>query len=83
MKLAAGFPTNHPAFVGETGWRLKGAVLDAVMSADVVIMLDWLDAGNTLKLVFLPGAPRPPVINISNDFHPSRLEHGLRWLAGC
>jgi len=72
MKLAAGFPTNHPAFVGETGWRLKGAVHDAVMSADVVVMLDWLDAGNTLKLAFPPGTPRPPVIHISNDFHLHR-----------
>ena len=72
MKLAAGFPTNHPAFVGETGWRLKGAVLDAVTSADVVIMLDWLDAGNTLKLAFPPNTPRPPVIHISNDFQLHR-----------
>jgi thiamine pyrophosphate-dependent acetolactate synthase large subunit-like protein len=72
MKLAAGFPTNHPAFVGETGWRLKGAVHDAVTSADVVVMLDWLDAGNMLKLAFPPGTPRPKVINISNDFQLHR-----------
>jgi acetolactate synthase-1/2/3 large subunit len=68
MKLAAAFPTNHPLFVGETGWRLKGPVLDAIQNADVIVMLDWLDPGNTLKLAFPPGTPRPPVIHISNDF---------------
>lgn len=67
VKLAAGFPTTHPAFVGETGWRLKGAVLEAVRGADAVVMLDWLDAGNTLKLAFPAGMPRPPVIDVSND----------------
>jgi acetolactate synthase-1/2/3 large subunit len=72
MKLPAAFPTSHPAFIGETGWRLKGPVLDAIRSADAVVMLDWLDAGNTLKLAFPPGEPRPPVILVSNDFHIHR-----------
>ena len=72
MKLPAGFPTTHPLFVGETGWRLKGAVLDAIRSADAIIMLDWLDGGNALKLAFPPGSPRPPVVNVSNDFHIHR-----------
>jgi thiamine pyrophosphate-dependent acetolactate synthase large subunit-like protein len=72
MKLAAGFPTTHPAFIGETGWRLKGKVLDAIRSADAILMLDWLDAGNALKLAFPPGSPRPPVITISNDFQIHR-----------
>lgn len=72
MKLAAGFPTTHPAFVGETGWRLKGAVLDAIRNADAILMLDWLDAGNAIKLAFPPGADRPPIIGVSNDFHIHR-----------
>jgi len=72
MKLPAGFPTTHPLFIGETGWRLKGPVLDAIQSADAILMLDWLDAGNSLKLAFPPGTPRPPVIHVSNDFHMHR-----------
>ncbi|EAR51888.1 benzoylformate decarboxylase [Oceanicola granulosus HTCC2516] len=72
MKLPAGFPTTHPAFVGETGWRLKGPVLDAIRNADAIVMLDWLDAGNTIKLAFPPGTERPPIIHISNDFHIHR-----------
>jgi len=72
MKLPAAFPTSHPALIGETGWRLKGPVLEAVRNADAILMLDWLDAGNTLKLVFPPGEPRPPVILVSNDFHIHR-----------
>ena len=72
IKLPAGFPTTHPLFIGETGWRLKGPLLDAIQSADAILMLDWLDAGNTLKLAFPPGTPRPPIINVSNDFHIHR-----------
>jgi acetolactate synthase-1/2/3 large subunit len=72
VKLPAGFPTTHPLFIGETGWRLEGTVFDAIRSADAIIMLDWLDGGNALRLAFPPGSPRPPVINISNDFHIHR-----------
>ena len=72
MKLPAGFPTTHPAFVGETGWRLKGNVLDAIRSADAILMLDWLDAGNAIKLAFPPGTERSPIIGVSNDFHIHR-----------
>ena len=72
IKLPAGFPTTHPLFIGETGWRLKGPVLDAIQSADAILMLDWLDGGNTLKLAFPPGSPRPSVINVSNDFQIHR-----------
>ncbi|HSR71501.1 MAG TPA: thiamine pyrophosphate-binding protein [Kiloniellales bacterium] len=72
MKLPAAFPTSHPAFIGETGWRLKGPVLEAIRSADAILMLDWLDPGNTLKLAFPPDRPRPPVIVVSNDFHIHR-----------
>lgn len=72
MKLPAAFPTTHPAFVGETGWRLKGAVLEAIREADAILMLDWLDPGDTIRLAFPPGAPRPPVVHVSNDFHIHR-----------
>ncbi|MDH5749689.1 MAG: thiamine pyrophosphate-dependent enzyme, partial [Rhodospirillales bacterium] len=68
MKLPASFPSSHPAFVGETGWRLKGPVLEAIHSADAILMLDWLDSGSALKLAFPGDAPRPPVISVSNDF---------------
>tara|TARA_B110000503_G_scaffold123536_1_gene189232 strand:+ start:3609 stop:5366 length:1758 start_codon:yes stop_codon:yes gene_type:complete len=67
MKLAAAFPTNHPLFVGETGWRLKGPVLEAIQNADVILMLDWLDPGNALNLAFPDGMQRPSVIHVSND----------------
>ncbi|WP_249200343.1 thiamine pyrophosphate-binding protein [Thetidibacter halocola] len=72
MKLPAGFPTTHPALIAETGWRLKGKLLEEIRAADAILMLDWLDAGNALKLAFPPGTPRPPVINVSNDFHIHR-----------
>ena len=71
-KLAAGFPTTHPAFLGETGWRLKGRILDEIRAADAILMLDWLDAGNALRLAFPPGETRPPVVQVSNDFQIHR-----------
>lgn len=72
MKLPAAFPTSHPAFVGETGWRLKGPILEAIKSADAIVLLDWLDPGNTLNLAFPVGESRPPVIQVANDFHIHR-----------
>jgi len=72
VKLPAGFPTTHPLFIGETGWRLKGSILSAIKSADAILVLDWLDGGNTLNQAFPPGSPRPPIINVSNDFHLHR-----------
>ena len=44
-------------------------MLEAIQSADAIVMMDWLDGGNAIKLAFPEGAPRPPVINISNDFN--------------
>ncbi len=69
MKLPGSFPNTHPAFMGETGWRLKGTMLERIRDADAVILLDWLDPGGTVDLAFPPGTDMPPIINISNDFH--------------
>ncbi len=69
MKLPGSFPNTHPAFMGETGWRLKGALLERIRDADAVVLLDWLDPGGTVNLAFPPGSAAPPIINISNDFH--------------
>ena len=68
QKLPASFPTTHPAFLGETGWRLKGDILKRIHESDVVLMLDWLDTGNAIRLAFPPGAPRPKIITVSNDY---------------
>jgi thiamine pyrophosphate-dependent acetolactate synthase large subunit-like protein len=69
MKMAAGFPTSHPAFFGETGARLKPAIVERMRSADAILLLDWLDPGGTLNQAFAPGAAMPPIVNVTNDFH--------------
>lgn len=69
MKLPSSFPNTHPAFIGETGWRLKGAMLDRIRDADAILMLDWLDSGGAINLAFPPGAEAPPIISVANDFH--------------
>ena len=72
QKLPASFPSSHPAFLGETGWRLKGEILKRLHESDVVLMLDWLDAGNAGRLAFPPGKPRPQIISVSNDYQIHR-----------
>lgn len=68
-KLAACFPTGHPAFFGETAARLKPAIAERLRESDAILMLDWLDPGGTLKQAFAPGAAMPAIINVSSDFH--------------
>jgi len=46
--------------------------LEAIRNADAILLLDWLDAGNAIKLAFPPGMERPPIIGVSNDFHIHR-----------
>jgi acetolactate synthase-1/2/3 large subunit len=80
MKLPAGFPTTHPAFAGETGWRLKGKMLERIRAADAVLLLDWLEPGGTLEQAFPPGTTQPPVISASNDFQIHRgwnMDYGV------
>lgn len=72
VKSPCSFPTTHPLFIGETGWKLSKPVLKHLKDADVVINLDWLDIGGTLNQAFPPGTESPPIISVSNDFHTHR-----------
>lgn len=66
QKVAAGFPTDHPLHLCAPGniAPLKEG-LDALRDADVILSLDWLDLGGTLK--HTGGAPKGKVIQISID----------------
>jgi thiamine pyrophosphate-dependent acetolactate synthase large subunit-like protein len=79
-KLAAGFPTSHAGFMGETGARLKSAIVERMQAADVIVLLDWLDPGGTLNQAFPAGAAMPSIINITNDFH---IHTGWNMDYGC
>jgi thiamine pyrophosphate-dependent acetolactate synthase large subunit-like protein len=74
LKDAASFPTSHPLYAGETGWRLRPSLLELVKKSDAILCLDWVDPGGTIQQAFPPGAGKGPVvINVSNDY---RIHNG-------
>ena len=72
VKLPCSFPTTHPLFVGEVGWKVPGPVLKRLKDSDAVLSLDWLDLAGTIDQAFPPGTVSPPVISVSNDFQIHR-----------
>ncbi len=74
LKDAASFPTSHPLYAGETGWKLRPSLVELVKKADVVLSLDWVDPAGTVQQAFPPGSGKGPVvINVSNDY---RIHNG-------
>ena len=70
LKDAASFPSTHPLYAGETGWRLRPSLLEFVKQADVIMALDWVDPAGTIQQAFPKGeGGAPTVINVSNDHH--------------
>lgn len=48
-KLAAAFPTDHPLYRDIPRVFTGAALRDALRGADVIVSLDWLDLGGTLR----------------------------------
>jgi thiamine pyrophosphate-dependent acetolactate synthase large subunit-like protein len=67
MKTAASFPTQHPLHVGESSQFLSAIQKDALAKADLVISLDWMDLGGTMRQAFGNVPNLPPVVQISLD----------------
>jgi thiamine pyrophosphate-dependent acetolactate synthase large subunit-like protein len=67
LKLGAVFPTDHPLHAGAPGIWLDADANAALRAADVILSLDWVDLGGTLKAAF--GALQPPakIIHASLD----------------
>jgi len=67
LKLGAVFPTDHPLHAGSPGIWLDADANAALRAADVILSLDWVDLGGTLKAAF--GALQPPakIIHASLD----------------
>ncbi|MFT8242568.1 thiamine pyrophosphate-binding protein [Roseomonas sp. BN140053] len=70
LKTGAVFPTEHPLHIGAPGTFPSGPVLDALREADVVLSLDWVDLGGTLRAA---GAESVRVIRVSPD---QRIHNG-------
>jgi thiamine pyrophosphate-dependent acetolactate synthase large subunit-like protein len=67
FKTGASFPTHHPLHVGSVaGLHLADDVAEVLRDADVVLALDWIDIGSTLREVFR-GTSLPTVVVAGMD----------------
>ena len=69
LKLGAAFPTRHPLHAGPAGMFLTPEVAQVLRQADVVLSLDWLDLGGTLKQAWGQDAVGSRIIQVSVDHH--------------
>jgi thiamine pyrophosphate-dependent acetolactate synthase large subunit-like protein len=67
LKIGASFPTDHPLHVGAPATSLTPDGIAALSAADVILSLDWVDLGGTLRAA--GGASGAKVIQISLDHH--------------
>jgi thiamine pyrophosphate-dependent acetolactate synthase large subunit-like protein len=49
LKVAAAFPTSHPLHPASPGTFLTASGRELVATADVILSLDWVDLGGTLR----------------------------------
>ncbi|MDH3287590.1 MAG: thiamine pyrophosphate-binding protein [Betaproteobacteria bacterium] len=72
LKVAAAFPTDHRLHVTPPFVRLSSEAQKLVAEADVILSLDWLDLGGTLKQAFGDKPVTAKVIQVSCDAHSHR-----------
>jgi thiamine pyrophosphate-dependent acetolactate synthase large subunit-like protein len=72
LKIAAAFPTDHPLHIGPPGHFLAPAVAQALREADLVLALDWLDLGGTLRQAWGAAPVSARVLHVSPDAHLHR-----------
>ncbi len=65
LKLGAGFPTAHPLHIAPPATFPGPALMQALKMADVILSLDWVDLGGTLRAAGAETGPR--VIQVSPD----------------
>jgi thiamine pyrophosphate-dependent acetolactate synthase large subunit-like protein len=66
LKVGAAFPTDHPLHVGAPAVFPGAEIAAALREADVVLSLDWVDLGGTLRTA-CGGPPPGKVIQVSLD----------------
>jgi thiamine pyrophosphate-dependent acetolactate synthase large subunit-like protein len=67
LKVGAAFPTDHPLHVGAPAFFLTPPVAETLRGADVVLSLDWLDLGGTLRQAWADAPVSARVIHASLD----------------
>jgi thiamine pyrophosphate-dependent acetolactate synthase large subunit-like protein len=70
LKIACGFPTDHPLHAGAPASNAMVAEsIEAIKAADVILALDWVDLGGALRNALGSEPPKAKVISVSADFH--------------
>ena len=69
LKTAAAFPTTHRLHGPPAGGNPTEATLQVLRDADVILSLDWVDLGGTLKTAFVEQKVDATVIQVSLDQH--------------
>ena len=67
LKTAASFPTNHAQHPFAPSFFVNGPAAEALRAADVILSLDWVDLGGTLKAAWPDGDVQAAVISVSLD----------------
>jgi thiamine pyrophosphate-dependent acetolactate synthase large subunit-like protein len=67
LKAAAAFPTRHPLHPADPGTFLTPAGRELLRAADLVISLDWIDLGGTLKQAYGADPVEAGVVHCSCD----------------
>ena len=65
LHVGAAFPSDHPLHVGAPSSFHNNELVAAMREADVILSLDWVDLGGTLKA--LGGPPTATIIQVSMD----------------
>ncbi len=72
IKLAAAFPTNHPLHILPPAGMLTPDAIRLIREADVILSLDWVDLGGSLKFAAGDREIGAKVIHVSPDQHSHR-----------
>jgi len=67
LRNAAVFPSNHLLHIGRPAGRLNDTIRDAVLGADVVLSLNWLDFGGTQRLLNRDGGIKGKIVHCSME----------------
>ena len=67
IKTGASFPTRHPLHPFSPSLYVSGDATQAIRHADVILSLDWIDLGGTLRQACGGNAPAGKIIHCSLD----------------
>ncbi|MCQ4290986.1 thiamine pyrophosphate-binding protein [Pseudomonas stutzeri] len=72
FKTGASFPSAHGAVVGRAGYFPDAEAKAAIAEAEVIVNLDWIDFGGTLRDVFGDRPVPAKIVSASLDRHNGR-----------